>query len=68
MPDAHLPAQLMNSKEVCRLAAVSPATLWRMVKARRFPQPIKLAPQVTRWRADEVAAHLDGLSEAREPA
>lgn len=65
MPDENLPPALLNSKEVCRLAAVSPATLWRLVKARRFPQPLKLGPQTTRWRADEIAAHLDRLSSSR---
>ena len=60
--------RLMNAREVCRLAAVSPATLYRLVKAGRFPRPLRVGPQVSRWRSDEIAAHLDRLSAAREAA
>lgn len=50
---------------------VSKATIWRWVKSEDFPKPIKLSPQVTRWRWTEVTAweasrprfHSDGLGE-----
>ncbi len=33
---------------------ISPATLWRWTKADQFPKPVKLSPNVTAWRLNEV--------------
>ena len=60
--------RLLNKHEVCRLAGVSHATLYRLVKAGRFPKPLKIGPQASRWRSDEIAAHLDRLSAERDRA
>ncbi len=32
----------------------SAATLWRLVKVGRFPQPIRIANQITVWRISDV--------------
>jgi prophage regulatory protein len=32
----------------------SAATLWRMVAAGDFPQPVKLGPRITAWRLRDV--------------
>lgn len=37
---------------------VSPATLWRWVKKKNFPQPQKLSPRVTAWRIEDVLRWL----------
>ena len=37
---------------------ISPATLWRLVKAKKFPQPFKLSARVTVWDAAEVEAFI----------
>ena len=34
-------------------------TLWRKVKAGEFPQPVKLGPRITAWKAGEVRAWID---------
>lgn len=36
----------------------SRATLWRMVKARKFPSPIKLSDRITAWRVEDVRAWM----------
>ena len=33
---------------------ISRSTLWRWVRAGRFPAPHKIGPNVTAWRAEEV--------------
>lgn len=33
---------------------VSKSTWWEGVKSGRFPQPMKLGPGTTVWRADEI--------------
>lgn len=33
---------------------VSKSTWWAGVKSGRFPQPVKLGPRITAWRAEEI--------------
>ncbi len=33
---------------------VSCATIWRWVKLGEFPKPVRLGPQVTAWRMEDV--------------
>ena len=60
--------RLLNAREVQRLTAISHATLYRLVKAGRFPKPIRVGPNTSRWRSDEIAAHLERLSTERDVA
>lgn len=39
---------------------VCKSTWWEGVKAGRFPEPVKLSPRVTVWRASEVFAIVGG--------
>lgn len=32
----------------------SAATLWRLVKAGRFPRPVKVTDQITAWRCSDI--------------
>lgn len=36
----------------------SAATLWRKVKAQKFPAPVKLSEGVTAWRVEDVRAWI----------
>lgn len=45
----HLPA----------LIPVSRSTWWRGVRSGRFPEPIKLGPRITVWRATDIYALLE---------
>lgn len=36
----------------------SATTLWRRVKDKTFPAPVKIAPRCTAWRVGEVRAWL----------
>ena len=61
MPDNKSAAEaplLLKAEEVARMLAISPRTLWRLVSAEGFPQPIHLGGS-TRWRASEVAAWVE---------
>jgi len=37
---------------------VSRSTIWRWVRRKAFPRPVKLAPRVTAWRWSDVEAWL----------
>jgi prophage regulatory protein len=43
-----------------KLLPVSRATLWRMVRDKRFPAPYKLGPNTTAWKCGEVRRYLLG--------
>ena len=51
--------QLLTADEVCELARFSRQTLWRHVRAGKFPEPIHFGARIIRWRARDVAALLD---------
>lgn len=57
--------ELLSAREVCKIAGFSHATLYRLVKRGRFPKPIKIGLAAVRWRADELATHIENLSNAR---
>lgn len=38
---------------------VSASTLWRYVKAGKFPKPVKLSERVTAWRSEDVRAWIN---------
>jgi len=41
------------------LVPVSRSTWWAGVKSGRFPQPVKLGPRTTCWKAGEIKALLE---------
>ena len=59
--------QLLTSGQVAERVPVSDVTRWRWVRARTFPQPIKIARR-TFWRADEITAWIERQSAARPAA
>jgi predicted DNA-binding transcriptional regulator AlpA len=57
-----------------QIVPFSPATLWRKVKAKQFPAPLKLSERATAWRVEDVRAccssacnrdALDGIATGR---
>lgn len=50
-------AQLIGS-----ILPFSSATLWRKVKNREFPAPVKLGERITAWRVEDIRAWLDQVA------
>jgi len=42
--------------DLARRYAVARVTIWRWAGEGRLPQPVKLGPNCTRWKGDEVEA------------
>lgn len=42
---------------------VSRSTWWAGVKSGRFPSPVKLGPNTTAWRAEDIRRLLKSLSD-----
>ncbi|MFK7160247.1 helix-turn-helix domain-containing protein [Marinospirillum sp. MEB164] len=43
---------------------VSPATVWRWVRNGRFPAPVRLSDNCTRWRIADITAWENSLETA----
>ncbi|MBP7407038.1 MAG: AlpA family phage regulatory protein [Candidatus Microthrix sp.] len=64
--------ELFEGSRFIRLAQMVPgvipasrSSIWRWVRKKKFPAPVKLSPGVTAWRWSEVKAWLDARSAAR---
>jgi prophage regulatory protein len=44
----------LRQRQVLVLVPVSKSTLWRRVRSKSFPAPVKLSPHVTAWRAEDI--------------
>ena len=57
---------LLDRAEVCRyFGNIHPSTLWRGIKAGRYPAPIRIGPQLRRWSRAECETALREMTEAR---
>ncbi|WIG98423.1 AlpA family phage regulatory protein [Myxococcus sp. SDU36] len=64
MSDAETLPGLLRLPAILKLIPVSRSTWWAGVRSGRFPQPVKLGPRITAWRAGDIAM-LIGESRAR---
>lgn len=56
---ASLPATgFVRQSQLKAIIPFSATTLWRKVKAKEFPAPVKLSAGVTAWRVEEVRAWM----------
>jgi predicted DNA-binding transcriptional regulator AlpA len=49
--------------EVHSLIPVSKTCWWEGVRSGRYPQPVKLSPRCTAWRAEDIRKLIKTLSE-----
>lgn len=49
---------LRQSQLIPVIVPFSSATLWRKVKDRSFPAPVKLSSRVTAWRVEDIRAWM----------
>lgn len=54
----HPSLQLLTRDAVLKLTTLSPSTLYREIRAGRFPEPLKISGQRVAWSADLIAAWL----------
>jgi len=65
VPNPVLP-DLLNIRQTCWLfGSIHPASLYRGIRAGRFPRPVKVGPGTSRWLRHEVEACLAGLVDRR---
>jgi predicted DNA-binding transcriptional regulator AlpA len=47
---------LVRVSQIVRFLPISKCTWWNGVRAGRYPKPIKLGPNTTAWRAQDIRA------------
>jgi predicted DNA-binding transcriptional regulator AlpA len=62
-------ADLLDLKEVCELfggvrSPINRSTLYRGIRAGRFPKPVKIGLKTSRWRRDQCEAALKRMMES----
>lgn len=46
--------RLIRLPEVMKMTSLARSTVWHLAKNGSFPQPIRLSPKITVWRAGEI--------------
>lgn len=49
--------------QVLALVPVGKSSWWEGCKSGRYPKPIKLGPRTTVWRAEDIRAFIEGVSQ-----
>lgn len=58
----------LRLRDVLHFYPVSRSTWYAGVRAKRFPQPVKLGPNTTAWRAEDVHALIEAAGAAEVAA
>ena len=58
MPSVDIPS-LLTRHEVIDITGYSIASIYRLMRAGHFPEPIKIGPRSIRWKAEEIAAYIE---------
>ena len=60
-----LPASgFARQAQLLEVLPFSSATLWRLVKAGKFPAPVKLGERITAWRVEDIRAWMASRHQA----
>lgn len=55
---------LLTTDQVAAKLAISVRTLWRLVRARQVPQPVRFNRHFVRWKNADVEAYVASLTAA----
>ncbi len=53
---------LLRLPQVLELIPVSRSAWWAGCKSGRYPKPVKLGPRTTAWRASDISALLESVT------
>ena len=51
----------MREKQILKVFPVSHSTWWIGVKSGKYPQPLKLSPKVTVWKAEDIRSLIESF-------
>lgn len=50
----------LRLKQILKLIPVSKSTWWKLCKAQKVPQPLKLTNRITVWKKAEIIDYING--------
>ncbi|MFQ3650571.1 MAG: helix-turn-helix domain-containing protein [Gemmataceae bacterium] len=53
--------ELLTSREVARRLSISVRTLFRLVRAGKFPEPVRYNRRLVRWKSEAVTLYIQQL-------
>ena len=56
--------RFLRRTEVEAITALSRSSLYRLMRAGLFPEPIKIGPKAVRWKSSEIAAYVESRPRA----
>jgi predicted DNA-binding transcriptional regulator AlpA len=63
---AHASPELLTARDACRyFGGIHPSTLYRGCACGRYPAPIKVGPNTSRWLRSECEAALQAMISRR---
>ena len=57
--------RLLRRRDVERITSISRASIYRLMRDGRFPEPLKVGPRAVRWRESEINSWLEGRPRSR---
>jgi prophage regulatory protein len=54
-----LPNRAIRLPAVCKTVGLSKATVWRLIKERKFPPPFKIGKRAVAWLEGDIAGWLE---------
>lgn len=57
--------RMLRLRQVEELAGLSRDSIYRLGRAGKFPQRVKVSERASRWREDEILAYLEQRSAER---
>lgn len=64
LPTLETSDRLLCMKEVVKLTARQPSTVYANIKRGVFPPPIKCGTRASRWKLSEIQAYINGAYQA----
>ncbi len=56
--------RILRDPEVAERTGLSRTTRWRLIKAQKFPQPVKLTEHAVGWRESEINNWVESRTHA----
>lgn len=57
------PHRLLRLPEVRSRVGLSRSTIWRRIRAREFPRPVKISTHAVAWRETDISDWISGRQE-----
>jgi excisionase family DNA binding protein len=59
-------SDLLDVRAVARLLSCHKSTVWRMIRQRLFPEPLRIGPQLRRWERSAVEAWIEAVKAGQD--